>query len=232
MSACGDWLSPSIRFSSNWHRGGRCGATHTYSSLFPYLHFAKIWIGCCSGPTHLPYFEQDREERKQKLADFFTVTVVRRFSYSPASTDQIQNNKIFVALSNLWWCISRNWVGNQTSFHSVMVISSACLVISTPNTEGSPNCVHHESGVVNKVCRRSSISFIHVSIWYLFFELHQTTHQSNIGVQLGRKVTELYPQTLIVEMINSKEHLCMYSLMWWEIEQLTVLWLSLLSYYN
>ena len=103
MSACGDWLSPSIRFSSNWHLGGRCGATHTYFSLFPYLlQFWKIWIGCSSGPTHLPYFEQDRKKRNQSSADFFTVTIVRcvsgcysiRFSCSPASTDQIQTPKL------------------------------------------------------------------------------------------------------------------------------------------
>ena len=167
MSACGDWLSPSIHFSSNWHLGGRCGATHTYSSLFPYLlHFWKIWIGWSSGPTHLPYFEH-------KVHGCYSI----RSSCSPASTDQIWTTKLvlhyqiydeapakiglaikpplielwLLAAVHVWWFLNRT--------HKVLPIVFTI-----------------ESGVVYWIWRSKTISFIHVSMCCLYFEPHQFIH--------------------------------------------------------
>ena len=50
--------------------------------------------------------------------------------------------------------------------------------------------------LVNEIRKCNPFPSEHVSIWYLFFEPHQTTHQSILGVRL-RKVTELHPTYLI-----------------------------------
>lgn len=59
-----------------------------------------------------------------------------------------------------------------------------------------------EFGVVNITWRRTLISFRHASLCCLFYNTHQTLHQSNIGVLLERE-TKYTPVYLIVSSLAS-----------------------------
>ena len=45
---------------------------------------------------------------------------------------------------------------------------------------GPPNCVYYPVAISS--WRRSPISIEHVYVWYVLFDLHQTTYQSYQGV--------------------------------------------------
>ena len=66
-----------------------------------------------------------------------------------------------------------------------MVIKSACFLIPSLNKWFLLQLCPIECGVVNRISRRRSFSFKHVSLWCLFFDLDLIAHHSNIGVRLS-----------------------------------------------
>ena len=76
------------------------------------------------------------------------------------------HNETCVALAS----ISASWIQNQTFFDLIVVIGSVGLVIIKLDTSVIPIVLNTESKVVKKICRRSLISFKHVSLWYLIID--------------------------------------------------------------
>ena len=52
------------------------------------------------------------------------------------------HNQTWIALTNVWWSISKNRIENQTSFDLVMGTGSACLFDFLINYLGLPKCIH------------------------------------------------------------------------------------------
>ena len=101
-----------------------------------------------------------------------------------------------VTSADVQWGITKSWIDNWTSLELVMVIWSACLLISWLNTYAilqTTGMLNVECGVVNKIWQRSPISFKHVSLWCSFSDPHWTTHRLNIGVWLRKVIKRITP---------------------------------------
>ena len=91
------------------------------------------------------------------------------------------HNKSCVALATLRCNICKNRNENRTSLKWVMIIGSACLLISSLNTWILSIVVIIECRVVIDIWRRSPMSSEHESLWCLPFDPHWSIYQSNIG---------------------------------------------------
>ena len=94
------------------------------------------------------------------------------------------HNKTCVALANLQWNHQQksDWKSNLPLFS--YGYQKCIFVDSSFEYKGFSNCVHFECEVVNKSWRLCPIYVKHVSLCFLFFDLHSAKHQSNISVRL------------------------------------------------
>ena len=123
----------------------------------------------------------------------------RRFVL-PQSTDKVREVGIWV-LFGLWFMLSLQllpiWFTKQSNIKPKTTgrkiglknwIISGCMLISWLNTHVfflfffPIVLLTNECWVVSKTWRRSPISFEHVYLWCLFFDPHQTKHQSITNV--------------------------------------------------
>jgi hypothetical protein len=81
-----------------------------------------------------------------------------------------------------------------------MVIGSACLLISYPDTYVVSIVFNPKCRVVIEIWRRSPISFEHVSLRCLLFDPHRTTYPSNIKVQLKNEPLKIQSGWLALDL--------------------------------
>ena len=106
-------------------------------------------------PANLQW--QNAHRGRQKVLDVIPFI----YSCSPTSTNWS------TALPNLRWSINKFQIENRTSQILVMVIGSAYLSIPKFENISPPGCVTIKCGLINKIQRRSPISFGQVALWFL-----------------------------------------------------------------
>jgi hypothetical protein len=96
------------------------------------------------------------------------------------------HNKTRVAFANLRYNTYKNWIENRTFPKLVMIIGSACLLISKLKHMSSQLC-SLLSGVVVDIWRRNQISFTHVC--FVMFACWSSLHHVSIRYRGPIKTT-------------------------------------------